>query len=122
VPDIMARTGPALTVLNHRRRFTIAPRFPPIFFQYFYAHTVLPTCLMGNMLQRISKSLCSVLLVSAGVARCATVVFRPVEIQDVLVNPGMGIQTFQRYNGDALNPGVEWSEEGPVHPLIPTAQ
>jgi hypothetical protein len=24
----------------------------------------------------------------------------------------MGIQTFQRYNGDALNAGVKWSEEG----------
>lgn len=33
----------------------------------------------------------------------------------------MGIQTFQRYNGDALNPGVEWSEEGPVQPLASPA-
>jgi hypothetical protein len=31
----------------------------------------------------------------------------------------MGIQTFQRYNGDALNPGVTWSEEGPVRLLVP---
>jgi hypothetical protein len=35
-------------------------------------------------------------------------------IDDVLANPGMGIQTFQRYNGDALNTGVKWSEEGPI--------
>jgi Domain of unknown function (DUF4832)/Beta-galactosidase len=49
----------------------------------------------------------------------ATVVVRPVETHDVLINPGMGIQTFQRYNGDALNPGVEWSEEGPVQLLVP---
>lgn len=43
-----------------------------------------------------------------------TVVVRPVEIHDVLVNPGMGITTFQRFNGDPLNPAVEWSEEGPT--------
>lgn len=50
-------------------------------------------------------------------AMCATVIVRPTEIKDVLVNPGMGVQTFQRYNGDALNQGVEWSEEGPVRVL-----
>ena len=43
-----------------------------------------------------------------------TVVVRPVEIDDVLVNPGMGITTFQRFNGQALNPPFEWSERGPV--------
>src|SRR3984957_667124 len=43
-----------------------------------------------------------------------TVVVRPVEIDDVLVNPGMGITTFQRFNGQALNPLFEWSERGPV--------
>lgn len=46
-----------------------------------------------------------------------TTIVRPVETRDILVNPGMGIQTFQRYNGDSLNPGVTWSEEGPVSPL-----
>lgn len=53
---------------------------------------------------------------------CATVIFRPVETRDILVNPGMGVQTFQRYNGDALNRGVEWSEEGPVRLLEAPAQ
>jgi hypothetical protein len=52
-------------------------------------------------------------------AQSATVIVRPVETHHVLVNPGMGIQTFQRYNGDALNPGVKWSEEGPVQLLVP---
>jgi hypothetical protein len=47
----------------------------------------------------------------------STVIVRPVEIQDVLVNPGMGITTFQRFNGEALNPGLEWSEEGPTTKL-----
>jgi hypothetical protein len=45
------------------------------------------------------------------------VVVRPAEIPDVLVNPGMGITTFQRFNGQAINPGLEWSEEGPTTKL-----
>jgi Domain of unknown function (DUF4832) len=50
-----------------------------------------------------------------------TLVFRPREITDVLVNPGMGIETFQRFNGDAPNPGLKWSEEGPIGPIAPAA-
>lgn len=42
------------------------------------------------------------------------VVIHPQRIDDVLVNPGMGIQTFQRFNGDPINSGVKWSEEGPT--------
>jgi hypothetical protein len=45
------------------------------------------------------------------------VVVRPKEIQDVLVNPGMGITTFQRFNGQAPNPPMKWSEAGPVKKL-----
>jgi hypothetical protein len=52
----------------------------------------------------------------------ATVVVRPREIQDVLVNPGMGVQTFQRFAGQALNAGVQWSEEGPVATLAAPAR
>jgi hypothetical protein len=48
------------------------------------------------------------------------VILRPVEIQELLVNPGMGITTFQRYNGHAINPGLKWSEEGPTAKLTPT--
>jgi hypothetical protein len=51
-----------------------------------------------------------------------TTIVRPVETQEVLVNPGIGIQTFQRYNGDALNAGVKWSEEGPTGPLAAPAE
>jgi hypothetical protein len=63
---------------------------------------------------------CLCVLVAAGSGARAqghTVVIRPMEIRDVLVNPGMGITTFQRFNGQALNPGLEWSEEGPVTKL-----
>lgn len=53
----------------------------------------------------------------SGNAQENTVVIRPVEIQDVLVNPGMGITTFQRFNGQTPNPPYSWSERGPVTEL-----
>jgi len=38
----------------------------------------------------------------------------PKEIDDVLVNPGMGFTTFQRFNGDSLNTGLNWTEGLPI--------
>ena len=38
-----------------------------------------------------------------------TVYVRPVEIDDVLINPGIGFMTFQRFNGDELNEGSGWT-------------
>ena len=49
------------------------------------------------------------------------VVVRPKEIHDVLVNPGMGITTFQRFNGQEPNPPLKWSEVGPVQKLAQAA-
>lgn len=43
-----------------------------------------------------------------------TVVIRPEASDEILVNPGMGITTFQRFNGQPLNQGLRWSEEGPT--------
>ena len=43
-----------------------------------------------------------------------TVIVRPVPIKDVLINPNMGITTFNRFSGQATNPPLEWSELGPV--------
>jgi len=54
-------------------------------------------------------------------AQTDTIVVRPIEIHDVLVNPGMGIQTFQRFNGDPLNPDLRWSEVGPTSKTKPAA-
>jgi uncharacterized protein DUF4832 len=65
----------------------------------------------------LSAALGGVLATSGAAADRAAVVVRPREIQDVLVNPGMGIQTFQRFAGQALNPGTRWSEEGPTSTL-----
>lgn len=42
------------------------------------------------------------------------VTIRPVEIDDVLVNPGIGFMTFQRFNGDGLNTGLKWTEGYPI--------
>jgi hypothetical protein len=39
---------------------------------------------------------------------------RPREIDDVLVNPGIGFTTFQRFNGDRLNDGLKWTEGFPI--------
>ena len=47
-------------------------------------------------------------------SRTDTVVVRPEETDEVLLNPGMGVQTFQRFNGQPLNEGLRWSEEGPT--------
>jgi uncharacterized protein DUF4832/glycosyl hydrolase family 42 (putative beta-galactosidase) len=41
-------------------------------------------------------------------------IVRPQEIDDVLVNPGIGFTTFQRFNGDALNSGMGWTEGKPI--------
>jgi hypothetical protein len=43
-----------------------------------------------------------------------TVIVRPQVIEDVLVNPGIGFMTFQRFNGDQLNPGTGWTEGYPI--------
>ena len=45
-----------------------------------------------------------------------TTIVRPTEMDEVLVNPGMGIETFQRFQGQPLNEGVRWSEVGPEAP------
>jgi hypothetical protein len=37
----------------------------------------------------------------------------PKEIHDVLVNPGMGIETFNRFRNQPINAGTRWSEVGP---------
>src|SRR5215813_3770051 len=57
------------------------------------------------------------LVAEQAAAQRNVVVVRPKEIQDVLVNPGMGITTFQRFNGQEPNPPLKWSEIGPEKKL-----
>jgi hypothetical protein len=54
-----------------------------------------------------------VLIFCRAAAQTETIVVRPEPSDEVLVNPGMGITTFQRFNGQPLNQGLRWSEEGP---------
>lgn len=42
------------------------------------------------------------------------VVVKPVVIDDVLNNPGIGFNTFQHFNGDSLFPGSGWREGFPI--------
>jgi len=50
-----------------------------------------------------------------------TVIIRPQPIDDILQNPNMGITTFNRFNGQALNPALEWSEVGPTEKVAQAA-
>lgn len=42
------------------------------------------------------------------------IVIRPKLIDDVLINPGIGFTTFQRFNGDELNQEKSWTEGFPI--------
>ena len=50
---------------------------------------------------------------SAATLAAQTTIVRPSEIDDILINPGMGIETFQRFGKQAVNEGLRWSEVGP---------
>jgi len=43
-----------------------------------------------------------------------TMTVRPKVIDGVLINPGIGFMTFQRFNGDKLNEGTKWTEGYPI--------
>jgi uncharacterized protein DUF4832/glycosyl hydrolase family 42 (putative beta-galactosidase) len=80
---------------------------------------------LGRSLKAVAGVGCMILTLAPGertLAQRNVVVLRPKEIQDVLVNPGMGITTFQRFNGQAPNPPLKWSEIGPEKkmPQAPT--
>ena len=61
----------------------------------------------------LSTLLLSAVIYTSAIAQ-ETIYVRPVEIDDVLINPGMGFMTFQRFNGDALNEGIRWTEGLPI--------
>ena len=43
-----------------------------------------------------------------------TIKIYPVESNELLLNPGIGFTTFQRFNGDTLNSGIGWTEGFPI--------
>jgi len=67
------------------------------------------------------KRVCWMLIIAFFSCMCHaqrdTVIVRPEPVNDVLTNPGMGITTFNRFNGQELNPPLSWSEVGPVTKL-----
>ncbi|MEO6829388.1 MAG: DUF4832 domain-containing protein [Acidobacteriaceae bacterium] len=44
----------------------------------------------------------------------STVVVKPKAFDGALVNPDIGFTTFQRFNGDSLNAGTDWTEGFPI--------
>jgi hypothetical protein len=58
--------------------------------------------------------LCLLLALAGAVSAAEIITVRPTEIGDVLVNPGIGFTTFQRFNGDRLNEGLKWTEGYPI--------
>ena len=53
---------------------------------------------------------CAAILIANNLSAQKIIRILPKEIDDVLINPGIGFQTFQRFNGDKLNDGVGWTE------------
>lgn len=74
------------------------------------------------MMDRMVRPVIFLVVGAAGLACAQTVIVRPKEIGGVLVNPGMGIQTFQRYAGQPIYPGTRWSEVGPEKAMPDSAQ
>src|SRR5438105_1302167 len=64
----------------------------------------------------------SLWILTASAVLGQTVVVRPREIDTVLTNPGMGIQTFQHYARQPLFTGTRWSEVGPEAAAADSAQ
>lgn len=61
--------------------------------------------------------LCPALLMNSAFAQ-KKIVIRPVEINDVLINPGMGLTTFQMFNGDNITPFHDVLNEADLKHLI----
>jgi hypothetical protein len=66
------------------------------------------------MAQRIVLWLACLGCAGALFGQQSTVVVKPKAFDGVLVNPGIGFTTFQRFNGDTLNTGTEWTEGFPI--------
>jgi hypothetical protein len=56
----------------------------------------------------------SLAFITSGLLGQQIVIVRPKETDEVLVNPGIGFNTFQRFNGDTLNAGSGWTEGYPI--------
>ena len=80
----------------------------------------IPDAKIESEMSTRAVALLTILFCSIASAAQNTIV-RPTGIDDILVNPGMGIETFNRFSGQALNEGVAWSEVGPETALPDSA-
>lgn len=71
---------------------------------------------MKNFIEKGICFFCLILFASVGFSQNPDnlVIVKPKETNEVLVNPGMGFMTFQRFNGDELNSGSGWTEGFPI--------
>ena len=60
------------------------------------------------------RAIAPALLLAASLAAQDVRVVRPKESDAVLVNPGIGFTTLNRFNGDPLNSGTTWTEGYPI--------
>ncbi len=60
------------------------------------------------------KVIIVMLLITSGLSAQNKITVRFKESDEVLVNPGIGFTTFQRFNGDRTNDGVGWTEGMPI--------
>src|SRR5882762_4072613 len=69
---------------------------------------------MGSRMKKLLSMAIFVFLSCFSYAQRDTVIVRPVAINDVLMNPNLGITTFNRFNVQATNPALEGSNVGQV--------
>lgn len=62
----------------------------------------------------LATLLLKTLIISAQKLPEGTIGVYPKESNELLLNPGIGFTTFQRFNGDDLNPGAGWTEGLPI--------
>ncbi|MFK5971812.1 MAG: DUF4832 domain-containing protein [Flavobacteriaceae bacterium] len=75
-----------------------------------FINQIIPAVLIVFFMQKSSNAVSQI----QSVVKDGMVVFSPEEIDDVLLNPGKGFMTFQRFNGDDLNKGGGWTEGLPI--------
>ena len=63
---------------------------------------------------RMTAGVVALMVLSQAAFGQKMVIVPPQVTEDVLVNPGIGFMTFQRFNGDSLNPGTKWTEGYPI--------
>jgi len=67
-----------------------------------------------NVIRKLMSIACLMVIISLEPYAQGVIRVLPEETDDVLINPGTGFTTFQRFNGDSLNRGLRWTEGHPI--------